>query len=166
MFQFTDIEKYKQSFEAEDLMVYQTANISINEHNRHVSSCLKHAFFSGATQLLNLRRAWDLGPFAAGLQSLHLDTALLQIQNTKKLHGTKNNFVCAVQANSAPKDQERNKQTNPTAISEEAGAKTGRREQKQGTAHAPCTQHRKGVGKPPKPRLRPDPCTHPCPHAM
>ena len=32
---------------------------------------------------------WDLGPFAAVLQGLHLDTPLLQQQNTKKLYGTK-----------------------------------------------------------------------------
>ena len=34
-------------------------------------------------------------------------------------------------------------------------------EQKQGTAHAPCTQHHKGVGKPPQPPLRPDSWIHP-----
>ena len=33
--------------------------------------------------------------------------------------------------------------------------------QKQGTAHSPCTQHHKGVSKPPKPPLQPDPWTHP-----
>ena len=32
----------------------------------------------------------------------------------------------------------------PTVTSEEPGAKTGCREQKQGTAHAPCTQHHQG----------------------
>ena len=34
---------------------------------------------------------WDLGPFAAGLLCLHLDTPLLEQQDTKKLYGTKNN---------------------------------------------------------------------------
>ena len=38
-----------------------------------------------------MRQAWDLGPFAAALQCLHLDTAILQQQNTKKLYGNKNN---------------------------------------------------------------------------
>ena len=38
---------------------------------------------------------WDLGPFAAVLQCLHLDKPLLQQQNTKKLYGTKNNSVHA-----------------------------------------------------------------------
>ena len=34
-----------------------------------------------------MRQAWDLGPFAAELQYLHLDTPLLEQQNTKKLYG-------------------------------------------------------------------------------
>ena len=42
-----------------------------------------------------LRQAWDLGLFAAVLQSLHLDTCLLELQNTKKLYGTINNCVPA-----------------------------------------------------------------------
>ena len=39
---------------------------------------------------------WDRlgpGPFAAVLQSLHLDTPLLKLQNTKKLYRTKNNWL-------------------------------------------------------------------------
>ena len=36
---------------------------------------------------------------------------------------------------------------NPTATSEEPGAKTKRWEQKQGTAHAPCTQHHQRDGQ-------------------
>ena len=36
---------------------------------------------------------WDLGPFAAVLQCLHLDKPLLKQQNTKKLYGAKNNYV-------------------------------------------------------------------------
>ena len=40
-----------------------------------------------------VRQAWDLGPFAAELQYLHLDTPLLEQQNTKKLYVTKNNCV-------------------------------------------------------------------------
>ena len=37
---------------------------------------------------------WDrLGPFATVLQCLHLDKPLLEQQNTKKLHATKNNCV-------------------------------------------------------------------------
>ena len=34
-----------------------------------------------------------MGPFAAVRQSLHLDTPLLELQNTKKIYGTKNNCV-------------------------------------------------------------------------
>ena len=59
----------------------------------------------------------------------------------------------------------RYKQTkNPTVTSEEAGTKAGGREQNQGTAHAPCTQTTKGVGKTPKPPLQPYPWTQPYPH--
>ena len=36
------------------------------------------------------------------------------------------------------------KTKNPTVISEETGAKSGCWEQKQGTAHEPCTQHHQG----------------------
>ena len=39
------------------------------------------------------------------------------------------------------------KTKNPTATSEEQGAKTGCQEQKQGTAHAPCTQHHQRGGQ-------------------
>ena len=83
-----------------------------------------------------MRHAWDLGPFAAVLQCLHLDTPLLKQQNAKKLYGTKNNAQLG--QNYGLKTQQ---PKNSTAISEELGAKTGCREQKQGTEHAPCTQH-------------------------
>ena len=39
---------------------------------------------------LYVRQAWDLGLFAAVLA---LDTALLKLQNTKKLFGAKNNNI-------------------------------------------------------------------------
>ena len=55
-----------------------------------------------------------------------------------------------------PKDKKRPQ--NPTATSEELGAKTGVWET---IVHVPCTQHHLGVGKPPKPSLQPDPWTHP-----
>ena len=55
---------------------------------------------------------WDLGPFAAGLQCLHLDTPLLQQQNTKKLSGTKNNCMPAVRVNSGPKRYKETKKPN------------------------------------------------------
>ena len=83
---------------------------------------------------------WDLGPFAEVLQCLHLDTPLLEQQNTKKLYGTKNNCVHApVGQILDPKDTKRPK--NPTATFEEPRANTGCWEQKQGLEHAPCTQH-------------------------
>ena len=36
-------------------------------------------------ELMPLREAWDLGPFATVLQCLHLDKSLLELKNTKKL---------------------------------------------------------------------------------
>ena len=48
---------------------------------------------------------WALGPFAVMLQCLHLDTPLLEQQNTKKLYGTKNNCAFSLRANSGQKMQ-------------------------------------------------------------
>ena len=45
------------------------------------------------------------------------------------------------------KDTKRPKKS-PTATSEELGAKAGGPEEKQGTAHAPCTQYQKGWANP------------------
>ena len=47
-----------------------------------------------------------------------------------------------IMGNKIQKDQK-----NPTAASEELEAKTGCQEQKQGTAHAPCTQHHQRGGQ-------------------
>ena len=47
---------------------------------------------------------WNLGPFAAMLQSLHLYMPLLELQNTKKLQEIKINSVHTVEANSGAKD--------------------------------------------------------------
>ena len=41
--------------------------------------------------ITQIESGWDLGLFAAMPQCLHVDTPLLQLQNTKKLYGTKNN---------------------------------------------------------------------------
>ena len=88
------------------------------------------------------------GTFAAVLQNLYLDIPLLKLQNTKKLYGTKTNWCMHSVGKFGPKDTKRQQQQkNPTAISEEPGAKIGCQEKKQGTAHAPCTQHHKGVDK-------------------
>ena len=48
-------------------------------------------------------------------------------------------------ANSGKQDTKRPKR--PTAASEEPGAKAGCQELKQGTAHAPCTQHHQRGGQ-------------------
>ena len=55
---------------------------------------------------------------------------------------------------------------NPTATSEEAGAKTRCWEQKQGTAHAPCTHHCQRSRRPPKllPPTQPLDTQLPSPH--
>ena len=97
---------------------------------------------------------------------LHLDTPLLELQNTKKVYGTTNNCL-HTQANSGPKDTKRktNKQKQPTpqtpnAISEELEAKAG-------LLHMPpCTHHLQRVGKLPKLPLQSDPWTHPYLHPI
>ena len=77
---------------------------------------------------------WDLGHFAAVLQSLDLDTPLLQQQNSKKLHGPKNNCVPAQLGQILdPKDTKRPK--SPPDIFEDPGAKTECQEQKQTPIH-------------------------------
>ena len=56
---------------------------------------------------------WDLGPFAAALQCLHLDTPLLEQQNIEKLYGTKNNCVHGqLEQILDPKDTKRPKRPN------------------------------------------------------
>ena len=89
---------------------------------------------------------WDLGPFAAGLLCLHLDTPLLEQQDTKKLYGIKNNCR-QVQLGQIlhPKDTKRPKI--PTASFEEPEEQERCWEQKQGTVHAPCTQHHLSGGQ-------------------
>ena len=81
--------------------------------------------------------SWDLGPFAAVLQCLHLDKPLLQQQSTKKLYGTKNNCVYVqlgqildqkIQRRKTKQKKNKKQQQqkkNPTAISEEPEAKLG-----------------------------------------
>ena len=72
--------------------------------------------------MAKVRQAWDLGHFAAVPQCLHLDTALLEQQNTQKLYGTKNNCVRAPLGQILDQKDKKGKK-NPTAISEEPGAK-------------------------------------------
>ena len=103
-----------------------------------------------------LRQCWDLGSFAAILQSLHLDTPLFQLQNTKKLYGTKNYCVHA-QLGQIP-DQKIRKSQLPFLKRWKQKLGIG---SKNRVLHMPsCTQHHKRVGKPPKPHLQPKPWTH------
>ena len=100
---------------------------------------------------------WGLGPFAAVLQCLHLDTSHLKQQNTEKPYRTKNNYMyVAAGANSGPRIQKRLKP--PTATSEEPGANR--------VLHMPSALNTtEGLGKPPEPPLHSAPDSSlPSPH--
>ena len=62
------------------------------------------------------------------LQSMHLDKCLLKQQNTEKLEGTKNITACMLSRGKFM-DKIQKKHKNPTATSEELGAKIRRKEQ-------------------------------------
>ena len=67
-------------------------------------------------QPLVMRWACTQGPFAATLQSLHLDTPLLELQNAKKRCGTKHNYMhAAVGIHFGPKETntKKKKKENP-----------------------------------------------------
>ena len=72
---------------------------------------------------------WDrpetwVGPFAAALQSLQIDTPPLEIQNSKKPYGTKNKCVHALGWSCTKRyEMTKNKIKTISAISEELGAK-------------------------------------------
>ena len=95
------------------------------------------------------------GAWAPLLQGLHLDTRLLQQQHTKKLQGTKNNCACAAGANYGQKDTKPPKTQLPLLKSQE---------QKQGPAHAPCTQHHLRGGQTTSASPPAEPWTPPYPH--
>ena len=94
-------------------------------------------------------QAWALGSWAQGL---HLDTLLPKKQNAKEIVGTKNNC--------------RHVQLGQPATFEEPGANVGCQEQKQGTEHAPWTQHHLLGGQTRKPPLQLNRWTSPDPHPM
>ena len=83
---------------------------------------------------------WDLGPFAAALQCLHLDTPLLGNRIQGNCMGLKIT-VCTHSWGKFWTQKIKKRPKNPTATLEEPGAKTGLWEQKQGTVHDPCTHH-------------------------
>lgn len=93
---------------------------------------------------MTVRRAGTWDPW---LQRLHLDSRLLQQQSTKKLSGTKNNYVHEQLGQITGKIQ-RDQKAQLLLLKS--------REQKQGTSGYTT----EGVGKPPKPPLWPDPWTH------
>ena len=71
-----------------------------------------------------LRQVWDLGPFAAVVQCLELDTTLHKQQTTKKLYGTKNNCACTVRTNFGQRYKD---SKIPYYHFQESGAKAGYR---------------------------------------
>ena len=89
---------------------------------------------------------WDLGPFAEVQQWLHLDKPLVQ-QNTKKLYGTKCNYV---QSRGKFWTKDYRLQKDPETVTAKG------QESKHGAEHALCTQHHKELGKTLKPTLWPE----------
>ena len=100
-----------------------------------------------------MRQAWELGPFAAVLQSLALDTPLLKLQNT----GTKNNPV-HVQLRQIwdQKIQKRQKEKKkmPFLKSQEQNLGVTRKSRYCACPH--CTQHHRKGGQN---HLKPPPAT-------
>ena len=105
---------------------------------------------------LRLAGTWD-----ALLQCLHLDRCLLGSPRDRKQRNYKwiKIAACTLQSKGKLGTTRYKKTKNPTATSEEPGAKAGGWEQKQGTSHAPCTHHHLKVGKQSKSALQLDPWT-------
>ena len=105
---------------------------------------------------------WDLGPFAAGPQCLHLEWTPPQATKCKEtIWDYKLLCACAVRANSRPKDIKHTGQNpNPSAVSEGPGAKTGCQEQKQDVPQGALHSTTQRMGKPPQPPFQSDPWTH------
>ena len=87
----------------------------------------------------------DLGPFAAMLQCLHLDTPLLEQKNTKKLYVIKKNknktkIVC-VSSWGKFWTEDTKRLENLAATFAEPGGKSWVSGAKLGSAHTSCTQY-------------------------
>ena len=114
----------------------------------------------GEGKELFVRQAGTWDPW---LQSLHLNTRLLQQQNTKKLHGTKNNHMHAQLGQILdPKDTKR--PINPLSLLKSLEPRQGVRSKSRVLHTPPAHNTTQGVGKETKPPLGPDPWTHPYPH--
>ena len=102
--------------------------------------------------------SWDVGPFAAGLQCLHLDTPLFKQLNinTKKLDETKNNCVhVQLEQMLDPKDTETKKTKTQLPLLRSLEQKQGVRS-KGRVLHKPLhSRHLRG-NKPPTPLLGSD----------
>ena len=90
----------------------------------------------------DVETSWDVEPFAAGLQCLHLDTPLLEQLNinTKKRMRLKTVCMCSWNKCWTQRDKKKKNKKNPTATSEKPGAKARAEEQRQSAARAPRTQ--------------------------
>ena len=82
---------------------------------------------------------WDLGPFAAVLQCLHLDKRLLEQQNKRNYKGVKITACMLSWGNLWTRRYKKTKKTQLPLLKSW--------EQKQGTAHAPCTHHQQRGGQ-------------------
>ena len=75
----------------------------------------------------------EAGTWDPTLQCLHLDSPLLQQQNTKKLYGTKNNCMHVQLGQILDQKIQRDRKIQLPLLRS--------LKQKQGTAHVPCIQH-------------------------
>ena len=105
----------------------------------HQEPCLES--LSPPLESLKLKQAgtWDLGPFAAVLAPGQTSP---QATDAKTLWGTKNNCVHVQLGQILDKKLQKDQKAQLPLLNSW--------ERKQGTAHAPCTQHHRRVGRPPK----------------
>ena len=133
------------------------ASTYFNHKRADLSLC--RYFLSWLTTCIFFPNTWETGfepgTFAAVQQYLHLDTLVLEQQNTKNAWGSKWLGAYTVRTNSGKREIKK-----PAATSEEPGAKAGY------SACPPARNTTWGVGKPPKPPLWLDLWTHPYPHPV
>jgi len=106
------------------LTVVCTGYLTIGKFQKLCLSCL----FCKIGMMMVLRQAWDLGPFAAVLQNLHLDKCLPKLQNTN-CKGLRDYVHAAVGASYEQKRYKKVKKPNchwrPKSQKRVSGAKAG-----------------------------------------
>ena len=114
----------------------------------------------------DVETSWDVEPFAAGLQCLHLDTPLLEQLNinTKKLDETKNCVHVQLEQMLDPKRQKKKKQKKPNCHFWEAWSKSKGWGAKAECCTCPPHSRHLRSNKPPKPLLGSKPWMQPYPH--